>query len=115
VTPVAPEVARYGDTVVVEGALLGRACRQFEEALGQVRESLTETPTVDLSHVRAVATEAMGSLFALWLELARQGRALRLVAPDYVWQMFGEAAVEQMRDRPRSGRAGRAVQPRAGR
>ena len=96
------------DAVVAVGELLSeQACTRFERALDALRGPAADPvgpttlsgprdiATVDVSGVSIVAERAIDLLFALWLDLHGQGRALRLVAPDHVWNMLGEAAVNR--------------------
>ncbi len=84
------------DTVVVVGDLLSeQACARFERALGALRESAPDVATVDVSRVSIVAQGPIDLLCGLWLDLFRQGRPLRLLAPDHVWNMLGEAVVNR--------------------
>ncbi len=85
------------DTVVVVGDLLSeQACARFERALGALRESAPDIATVDVSRVSVIAARSVDLLFALWRDLFRQSRPLHLLAPDHVWNMLGEAAVNQV-------------------
>lgn len=84
------------DTVVVVGDLLSeQACARFERALGALRESAPDVATVDVSRVSIVAQRPINLLCGLWLDLFAQGRPLRLLAPDHVWNMLGEAVVNR--------------------
>ena len=83
------------DAVVVEGELLEGACEQFGWALDSLRRSGITGATVDLSRVSIAASEPIRLLFALWLDMFKQGRAPHLKAPPYIWQMLGKAAVDQ--------------------
>ena len=84
------------DTVVVEGELPEEACEELEEALDALRGSRITLATVDLSRVTTAASKPVGLVFALWLDLFRQGRVLDLVAPGHVWDVLGRAGVDQM-------------------
>ncbi len=85
-----------GDTVLAVGELLSeQACARFERALGALRESAPDTATVDVSRVSVIAARSVDLLFALWRDLSSRGRPLHLLAPDHIWNMLGEAAVNQ--------------------
>ena len=66
-------VGVQGQTVAVEGALLGRACEEFQRVLAPLREAVGATATVDLSRGTAIAPESMSSVFELWLAPRRRG------------------------------------------
>lgn len=84
------------DTVLVVGELLSeQACARFERALNSLRESAHDVATVDVARVSVIAQKPIDLLFTLWLDLQGQGRALHLLAPDHVWNMLGEAAVNR--------------------
>lgn len=98
-------------SLVAEGELVfedaDEARGRFEDALADLVRSRATIPVVDLTRVSAISSRAAGLLFALWLELLREGRALLLVAPDHAWEMLGRAAVDRML----AGRAADAARP----
>jgi hypothetical protein len=96
-----------GGAVVVEGELVEEACGEFEQALDSLRWSKVGRPTVDLSRITAAAARPVGLLFAAWLDMFSQGRAPYLKAPPCIWQMLGQAAVDQgFRKRDAQGASG---------
>ena len=77
--------------VAYEGELTDRACEDFIIALDLLKISKAEAPVVDLSGVTRISPRGIDLLVSLRSDLDGQGRRLKLLASESVWDALRRA------------------------